>query len=188
MTDLRARFESALSFPSYLETVRKNEELWRGVHDRVRLPADVLDEARSLPGVWRLLALSEDWCGDAANILPVVSRFVEHLPNVDLRVLSRDENLDIMDAHLTNGKSRSIPVVIVLDEGWVERAWWGPRPSQIQEWVMKEGMKMDPAPRYAHVRRFYARDRGRAIVSELLAVVRSVATGAAQDHALHSRR
>ena len=172
---MRDRFESAPTFREYLETVRKNEELWRGVHDRVRLPADVVEEARSLPGIWQLLALSEDWCGDAVNILPVVSRFVEALPNVDLRVLARDENLDIMDAHLTNGRSRSIPIVIVYDKDFRERAWWGPRPSELQEWVMTEGMKMEPGPRYAQVRRFYARDKGKAIVAEVLDMLRSVA-------------
>ena len=176
MTDMRERFESALSFPHYLETVRKNEDLWRGVHDRVRLPDGVVEEARALPGTWHLLALSEDWCGDAVNILPVISHLTDRLPNVDLRVLSRDENLDIMDAHLTNGSSRSIPIVLLLDEDYGERAWWGPRPSDLQRWVMEEGMKMDPGPRYALVRRFYARDKGRAILSELLGLIRSAAT------------
>ncbi len=173
---MRARYESALSFPEYLDTVRTNEALWRGVYDRVRLPADLVDEARSLPGTWRLLALSEDWCGDAANILPVVSRFVDQLPNATLRILGRDDNPDIMDAHLTNGRSRSIPVVILLDDDYRERGWWGPRPTVLQKWVMEEGMKMDSGPRYAYVRRFYARDKGRTIVSELVDLVRSVAT------------
>ena len=94
---------------------------------------------------------------------------------MDLRVLSRDENLDIMDAHLT-GTSRSIPIVILLDEEYVERAWWGPRPREIQGWVMEEGMKMEPGPRYAQVRRFYARDKGKAILSELLDLIRTAAT------------
>ena len=171
MTDMRERFESALSFTQYLGTVRANRELWHGVNDRVRLPDGAVDEAGPPPGVWHLLALSEDWCGDAVNILPVVSRLAERLPNVDLRVLSRDDNLDIMDAHLTNGRSRSIPIVILLDEDYRERAWWGPRPTELQRWVMEEGMKMDPRPRYARVRRFYARDKGRAIVSELLGLM-----------------
>lgn len=179
MTDMRERYESGLSLPQYLETVRENEKLWRGVHDRVRLPEGAVDEARALPGTWHLLALSEDWCGDAVNILPVVSRLAEAVPNVDLRVLSRDENLDIMDAHLTNGRSRSIPIILVLDDDYRERAWWGPRPREIQRWVIEEGMKKDPGPRYAHVRRFYARDKGRAIVSELLGLMRSAAAAPA---------
>ena len=173
--DSLRRYRAALAFPEYLETVRKHEELWRGVYERVRLPADLVEEARAVPGRWRLLALSEDWCGDAANILPVVSRLAERLPRVDLRVLPRDENLDIMDAHLTNGTSRSIPVVIVYDGDFRERAWWGPRPSELQEWVMTEGMKMEPGPRYAETRRFYARDRGRAITREIVAMLQDAA-------------
>jgi len=172
---MRDRFGSALPFPDYLDTVRKNEALWRGVYERVRLPGGAVDEARGLPGTWHLLALSEDWCGDAVNILPVVARFAEALPNVDLRVLPRDENLDIMDAHLT-GRSRSIPVVILYDGDFRERGWWGPRPSRLQKWVIEEGMKMEPGPRYAETRRFYARDRGRAIVAEVLDLMRSAAT------------
>ena len=178
---MRDRFESALTFPDYLETVRRNEELWRGVYQRVRLPGGAVREGRSVPGTWHLLALSEDWCGDAVNILPVVSRLVDELPAVDLRVLSRDDNLDIMDAHLTNGRSRSIPIVIVYDDDFGERGWWGPRPSELQEWVMTEGMKMETGPRYAQTRRFYARDKGKAIVSEILDLLRSAAAGPASQ-------
>ncbi|MDE2974870.1 MAG: thioredoxin family protein [Gemmatimonadota bacterium] len=173
---MRDRFESALPFPDYLETVRKNEALWRGVYERVRLPGEAVAEARALPGAWRLLALSEDWCGDAVNILPVVARLAEALPGVDLRVLPRDENPDIMDAHLTGGGSRSIPVVILYDEDFRERGWWGPRPAALQRWVTEEGMKMEPGARYAETRRFYARDGGRAIVAEVLELIRSAAT------------
>ena len=172
---MRNRFESALPFPAYLETVRRNEELWRAINDRVRLPDVAVDEARGLPGTWHLLALSEDWCGDAINILPVISHLTDRVPNVDLRVLTRDDNLDIMDAHLTNGTSRSIPVVILLDEDYRERGWWGPRPRELQKWVMEEGMKMEPGPRYAQVRRFYARDKGKTILKEVLDLIGSAA-------------
>ncbi len=173
---MRKRFESALPFPDYLATVRKNESLWQGVYQRARVPDAVVEEARALPGTWHLLALSEDWCGDAVNILPVVARFAEALPNVELRVVLRDENLDIMDAHLTNGRSRSIPVFILYDGDFRERGWWGPRPSGLQKWVMEDGMKMEPGPRYAETRRFYARDKGKAILAEVLKLIRSAAT------------
>ena len=57
-----------------------------------------------------------------------------------------------------------------------EDPWWGPRPSELQEWVMTDGMKMEPGPRYAQTRRFYARDKGKAIVAEVLNLLRSAAT------------
>jgi len=168
------RFEGASTFEEYLETVEKNRDLWHGVHDRVRLPEELVKRARGLSGRWRLVALSEDWCGDAVNTLPVIARLAKEV-GWDLRVLSRDANLDIMDTHLTNGRSRSIPIVIVYDEGFREVGWWGPRPSEIQAWVMGEGLAMPSPERYKAVRRWYAKDKGETTVRELLSLLADAA-------------
>jgi hypothetical protein len=83
-------------------------------------------------------------------------------------VLRRDENVDLMDAHLTDG-ARAIPVVLVLDENYVERGWWGPRPADLQRWATSAGARaMTEHDRYREVRRWYARDRGRATLAEVL--------------------
>jgi hypothetical protein len=161
------RFQSSPRFPEFLAGVQKNVELWQGVFDRVRLPEDIVEAARACAGTWRLVALTADWCGDAVNTLPVVARFAEEV-GWDLRVLDRDENPDLMDEHLTGGKSRSIPVVIVYDESFKEVGWWGPRPDELQKWVLTEGQALDSGERYKNVRRWYAKDRGRTAVAELL--------------------
>lgn len=165
---MKQRFDEALPFRDYLDGVEKNQSLWRGVYERAVVPDDATASVERLPGTWHLLALSEDWCGDAANILPVVARLAESASNLDLRILSRDENPDLMDAHLTDGRSRSIPVVMILDDQFNERSWWGPRPSDLQRWVVTEGMSMESGPRYRHTRTFYARDRGRSILREVI--------------------
>lgn len=161
------RFSAAMTFEEYLGVVDKNRDLWHGVHDRVRLPEDLVDIARRVPGGWHLIALTEDWCGDAVNTLPVIARLAD-AAGWDLRVLSRDENPDLMDTHLTNGRSRSIPVVIVYDQNFNEVGWWGPRPGEIQSWVMDEGLSLPSPERYKIVRRWYARDRGRTTLEEIL--------------------
>jgi hypothetical protein len=163
------RYEAAPDFPAYLETVEANAALWRGVYDRVRLPAELVERARSIGGTWRLAALSEDWCGDAVNTLPVVARLAE-AAGWDFRVFSRDDNPDLMDTHLTGGASRSIPVVIIYDEAFEEYGWWGPRPGEIQAWVKAEGVKLTSDERYKVIRRWYVRDRGRTTAEELLHV------------------
>jgi len=170
----RERFDSASTFEQYLEGVVKNRELWYGVFERVRLPEELVTTAREVSGGWHLIALSEDWCGDAVNTLPVIARLAEGA-GWDMRVLSREENPDIMDGHLTNGRSRSIPVVIVYDENFDEVGWWGPRPSEIQEWVTGEGLAMPSPERYKFVRRWYAKDRGRTTLRELLDIVQTAA-------------
>lgn len=165
----RERFDAAPSFEEYLEVVEQNRDLWTGIFQRVRVPEDLVAEARTCRGTWRLVALSEDWCGDAVNILPVVARFAAEV-GWEMKVLERDENLDLMDAHLTDGRSRSIPVVIVYDQDFSEVGWWGPRPEELQRWVKSEGMELSKDDRYKVVRRWYAKDRGRATVAEILQV------------------
>ena len=166
--NMKERYLAAPDFPSYLESVEKNEELWHGIYERVSIPEEILTEVRHISGTWHLLVLSEDWCGDAVNLVPVVARLAEEAPGLDLRVLARDQNLDLMDAHLTDGRSRSIPVVLLFDEDFVEQGWWGPRPAPLQEWVIKEGLSLPSAERYKRARRYYAKDRGRTMLRELL--------------------
>lgn len=173
----RERFSHASTFSEYLETVEKNRELWHALARRAAVDEGTLERARAIDGVWNVVALTEDWCGDAINTLPVFDRLAEAAGNIELRVLPRDENPDLMDAHLTNGTSRSIPILIIYDEPFRERGWWGPRPAPIQEWVMTEGMKLDPADRYREVRRYYARDKGRTALDEFLRILERAATG-----------
>jgi hypothetical protein len=63
----------------------------------------------------------------------------------------------------------------VLDEDFEERGWWGPRPSELQAWVLGDGQAMEKAERYRHVRTWYARDRGRTTAGEVLAVIERAA-------------
>ena len=73
-----------------------------------------------------------------------------------------------MDRYLTNG-SRSIPVVIVLDEEFAELGHWGPRPAELQSWVMTNRLTIPKSELYPQVRRWYARDRGESTLREVLA-------------------
>src|SRR3982751_961365 len=174
---LRARFRAAPDFEQMLEGVTKYAELWAGVWRRAVVGDEYLRRVAAVPGHWHLLVLSEDWCGDAVNTVPVVAKLAELSPNLDVRVLARDHNLDLMDAHLT-GTSRSIPVVIVLDEQFVERGWWGSRPAELQRWVMGPGQALDKDTRYREVRSWYARDGGRTTLEEIVATMERAATTA----------
>lgn len=78
------------------------------------------------------LVLAEGWCGDAAQVVPVLHQLSLLNPNIQLGFLLRDEHPDLMDAFLTNG-SRSIPIVIFADpETGDVGGSWGPRPVAAQ--------------------------------------------------------
>ncbi len=89
--------------------------------------------AISTPQVWVLFA--ESWCGDGAQNIPIIANIASYSKNIELRILLRDQNLDLMDNYLTNG-SRSIPKLICIErESGRQIASWGPRSSLIQQLV-----------------------------------------------------
>lgn len=157
-----------------LASAVKNAELWAAVWRRAEVPTELLERTAALGGTWHLLVLSADWCGDAVNIVPVIARLAELAPHLEMRILDRDANLDLMDAHRT-GASRSIPVFIALDENFVERGWWGPRPTELQDWVLGDGQSLEKLDRYREVRTWYARDKGVTSLGELIAMLEGAA-------------
>ena len=66
------------------------------------------------------LALSESWCGDCTENLPVLAKLASLYPFLRVCVYPRDTNLDIMDNYLTDGK-RTIPVFVFYDADGVDR-------------------------------------------------------------------
>jgi len=86
------------------------------------------------PVIW--LVITEGWCGDAAQIVPVLNHMALSNDNIALKFILRDENLEVMDAFLTNG-ARAIPKILVLDADTLEvLTTWGPRPAEMQQLIM----------------------------------------------------
>jgi hypothetical protein len=173
VTSIEERFRAGKTFDELLARARDNAELWNAMYKRASVSEDAIARARRIREPWHLLVINEDWCGDSVNVLPYVARLVEQSPNLDMRIIGRDANPDIMNAHLT-GKAHSIPVIIIYDENFVERGWWGPRPWALQEWVQTEGLALPRPDRYRHIRTWYARDRGATLVSEILSIIEGV--------------
>ncbi len=133
------------------------------------------------PMIW--LTLTEAWCGDAAQAIPVLQKMADASDHIELRLILRDEHPDIMNAFLTNG-GRSIPKVILLDARTLEvLGAWGPRPAEVQEMVMaaraglevltdKEAKKKRYQELTAAAQKWYARDKTKSIQEEFMAVVR----------------
>ncbi len=122
-----------------------------------------------------MIVLTEAWCGDTANLVPVFEKI--HLVNPDkisFLLLLRDENPEVMDDNLTNG-SRSIPKLIFLNENLDKLATWGPRPApltqQIQEWKAQGLTYKDYADK---VQLWYAKDKSLSTQKEIYEILKSI--------------
>ena len=178
--DRSASWDAGESFESFLASAEDLVQLWTSTYSRATVPDEFIERAAALPGEWKLLALSADWCIDAAPVLPFVVRLAEAVPTLEFRTLDRDDHLELMDEHLTNGRSRSIPIVILLDGEGKERGWWGPRPADLQAWVMSdEAQAMENGERYKRVRQWFARDKGRTTLNEIVTMMETAAGGIA---------
>ncbi|MFA6165053.1 MAG: thioredoxin family protein [Gemmatimonadaceae bacterium] len=175
MKTLSDYYTGAASFADMTAASAEYGTLFQAQRERAVVPADLLARTEALGGAWHLLVISEDWCIDSQSAVPVVSALADAASNLSLRTVSRDAYPELMDTHLTNGTARSIPVVIVLDADFEERGWWGPRPRALQERVAAEWKQLEKPERNKEIRRWYAVDKGRTILSEVVALLEQAA-------------
>lgn len=124
------------------------------------------------PQIW--MVITESWCGDSAQSLPIIAKAAALNSNINLSIVLRDENPDIMDKYLTNG-SRSIPKFVVFDEDNNELFQWGPRPVEAQKLygrLKDEGKEKSEINKELHL--WYGRNRGKEIEKELVNLLSKV--------------
>ncbi|MBS4210408.1 thioredoxin family protein [Bacillus sp. FJAT-50079] len=129
-------FNKGMTPETYNESLDKLKEGASRVYNEFTLPNDEAFFQELADKKLRAIILAEPWCGHCMFNLPVFFRLAEKA-NISVRVLARDENLELMDQYLTNGKSRSIPIFIFIDEQGNEVAKWGPIAKFTKEFVDK---------------------------------------------------
>lgn len=122
------------------------------------------------PQTW--LVITEAWCGDAAQNIPLFAKLADVHPYIKLRFVFRDENLDLIDRYLTNG-GRAIPMLIVFDENHKEVFKWGPRPTMAQEMVneYKQNPVQDMETFKTLLHTWYAKDKTHQQQAEFIALL-----------------
>ncbi|MBL7704640.1 MAG: thioredoxin family protein [Taibaiella sp.] len=112
--------------------------------------------------------ITEAWCGDSAQNLPVIAALAE-AAGIALRIVLRDENPGIIAQYLTNG-TKSIPILVSFDADRQQLFRWGPRPTAAQR--LMEDWKTNPAGRdfeafELEMHRWYTENRGKDTQAEL---------------------
>ncbi|TMC55942.1 MAG: thioredoxin family protein, partial [Chloroflexi bacterium] len=116
MSITRERFESGLSYQAYKEAMTRNRDRVEANERRVVLDRETVRALKSLPQPLNVVVLAEDWCGDVIANLPVLGRLSEEVGTLNVRIFYRDQNLDLMERWLNQGKFQSIPVFAFFDE------------------------------------------------------------------------
>jgi hypothetical protein len=156
--------------PEMLEYTKLNVHRMSRLDNTITINDELKNELKNLKRKLIWMVIGEAWCGDVAMNLPAIAKIAEQNENIDLRILLRDENPDIMNLYLTNG-GKAIPVMICFDaETLEELGKWGPRPGPAQR-LIKELIANSEVPkkeRTKQVMLWYASDNNRTIQNEFI--------------------
>jgi hypothetical protein len=128
---------------SMLHYSKMNVQRMSRVDKTASLNEGLTSVIENLKSNYKFLVITEGWCGDAAQIIPIFNKIATaSLGKIELKFVLRDKNLPLIDAHLTNG-GRAIPVLLVLNQSGEVLASWAPRPQVLQA-LLKEWKKETP--------------------------------------------
>jgi len=133
------RFDQGMTYEEYREQMNRNRERFDETEAAVNLdPADV-QAFSSLPQPLKVLVIAEDWCGDVISNLPVLGKLAAASNGkLDVRVFLRDQNLDLIDQYLKEGKYRSIPVFVFFDQDFNELGHMIERPASVTQMLAEK--------------------------------------------------
>jgi thioredoxin-like negative regulator of GroEL len=154
------------------EYINLNQRRMYRVEKTFEISADMVTQIKNLKHKAYWLILTEHWCGDASQTLPVFNVIAElSKGKIEMKLVYRDQHPELMDAYLTN-ETRSIPKLIQLDEHYNVTAFWGPRPSVAQQLVKQLKANPATAATYANeLHLWYAKDKQQSLESEIAKLI-----------------
>lgn len=143
------------------------------IYKTTKLNERLLSKVSQLKQQYVFIAITEAWCGDAAQILPIIAKLAESNPaHIDLFLVLRDENSAYMDRYLTNG-SRGIPKLIVYNDAENKEVLnWGPRPKELQAYI--ESLKAQGLSKEDWIEKvmlWYTKDKTKTTQAELERII-----------------
>ncbi len=146
-----------------------NEARMNRLDKTIHIPQEIGERLKSLKKAHIFLVISEGWCGDAAQIVPVIKKIADATDKLELVIVLRDDNDDLMNEYLTNG-ARSIPKLVLVEKDiHIARGSWGPRPhgaaKLINDYKERHGIIDEDAK--TELQKWYLNDKGLSTMEEI---------------------
>ena len=147
-----------------------NEARLHRLDKTIQVVDEVKTVLQNLSKEYTWLVISESWCGDAAQILPVINKMAEVSDKIDLRIVLRDDNENLMNLFLTNG-TKSIPKLIIIDKATNEVINdFGPRPKGAKQLILdyKAAHGIVDETAKIELQKWYLQDKGISTQKEIM--------------------
>lgn len=131
MTVSAERFAQGMTLDEYKAQMKQNNERFAANEAAAVIRPEDVAFFKALPEPLNVLVITEDWCGDALANVPVLGKLAQETGKFNLRIFLRDQNLDLADQYLKEGKYRSVPVFVFFDEQMRELGHFIERPTRV---------------------------------------------------------
>lgn len=176
-TGLRSLYEQGQPFDAYLEDADFRQDEWRAWYERATVPEGLLARARAVPGSWKLLVITADWCGDSVRNVPYLARLAEAVDSLELRLVSTGPARLVQADYRTPDGRIATPTVLLLDRGFHEAGCWVERPSELETYVLTNRDTLDEAALDRYVVDWYEQNDGVAVLTEIVDRLEAAAAG-----------
>lgn len=166
----------------YVQYYAINLQRMRRIRKTFKYNPGLEKKAKSITTDLKFLIISEGWCGDASQILPVVDTLANTM-SIESKIVFRDENLDLMENFKTNG-TLSIPIIIGVDPEGEEAFRFGPRTAKGMEFTnrfKKDPDKYSKDDFHEDLQRYYNENHGQDIIIEILNLIEEYTTNKKED-------
>lgn len=180
--DYQRYFDKAISYEKYLNNFQEeigigdespfaqylpqNWQRQSRLDRKLKLTDSLKATIENIDSKLNWLVITEHWCGDASQINPIIQKIAEASEGkINLRFIYRDENEALINAHLTDGRSKSIPILIQLNHEFNLINTYGPRPEEAQKLVKEILARGESYNIPLHT--WYAKDKQQSIQEDL---------------------
>jgi len=147
------------------------------IDDSIKLTDNIIDYLQALEMPMKWIVFTESWCGDAGQNIPYLSAMVDAAPNIELLLLLRDENIELMERYQTNGGNSIPKLVAVTEDLQTELFIWGPRPVRAQNIIIDWKIAAEPRPEkteiYKDIQLWYMANKGISLQQEVLELMQN---------------
>lgn len=163
---LTEKWNRALTFKAFVDFSQKNVDQMRENYEKTEIDQALSSDVKGFNKEVRLLAIGADWCGDHVANVPPMAKLCDLNPKIQLRVIDRDRNDDLMEHFLTNG-AKAIPKIIIAAPHMRSYDTWGPRPAACQKIMSDNKDKMPKEQIYPMLREWYRNDKNQTTLREI---------------------
>lgn len=152
-----------------IEYTALNYQRMKRLDKTIKVDDTQIKEFQKLNKEINWLIITEAWCGDAAQVIPVLNKIAEATKTIKIKLAYRDEHPQLMDLFLTNG-ARSIPKLIALDRNQNILYTWGPRPAEatkmVNDFKIKNGSLTTQFKQDLQI--WYNKNKGQGVIQDQL--------------------